>query len=57
MSKTKGKTGPLFAEFHPVSKVQWVEKAKAALTGADFDKRLVWKNLNDIVGLFELVRF
>lgn len=48
MSKTKGKTGPLFAEFPPVSKAQWVEKAKADLKGADFDNRLVWKNLNDI---------
>ena len=28
--------------------MQWVEKAKADLKGADFSKRLVWKNLNDI---------
>ena len=48
MSKTKGKDDLLFGEFHPWSKEDWIEKARADLKGADFDKRLIWKNLNDI---------
>ena len=38
----------LFSEFTPPSKADWIEKAKADLKGADFNKRLVWKNLNDV---------
>jgi len=44
--KVKGKR--LFSEFAPPSKADWIEKAKADLKGADFNKRLVWKNLNDV---------
>ncbi len=44
--KVKGKG--LFSEFAPPSKADWIEKAKADLKGADFNKRLVWKNLNDV---------
>lgn len=44
--KVKGKR--LFSEFTPPSKSDWIEKAKADLKGADFNKRLVWKNLNDV---------
>lgn len=44
--KVKGKG--LFSEFTPPSKSDWIEKAKADLKGADFNKRLVWKNLNDV---------
>jgi methylmalonyl-CoA mutase len=32
----------LFEEFPPVPKQDWIEKAKADLKGADFDKKLVW---------------
>lgn len=38
----------LFAEFEQTSKEAWIEKASADLKGADFEKRLVWKNLNEI---------
>lgn len=38
----------LFSEFNPPSKSDWIEKAKVDLRGADFNKRLVWKNLNDV---------
>ncbi len=44
--KAKGKR--LFSEFSAPSKADWIEKAKADLKGADFNKRLVWKNLNDV---------
>jgi methylmalonyl-CoA mutase len=47
MSKTGNKSG-LFGEFDPSSKTDWITKATADLKGADFSKRLVWKNLNDI---------
>ncbi|MEP5254230.1 MAG: methylmalonyl-CoA mutase family protein [Winogradskyella arenosi] len=39
---------PLFSEFSPVSKSEWMEKVTADLKGADFNKKLVWKNLNDL---------
>lgn len=42
------KNKPLFSEFSPVTKEQWMEKVIADLKGADFDKKLVWKNLSDI---------
>ena len=41
-------TKALFSEFKPVSKEQWIEKVTVDLKGADFDKRLVWKNLSNI---------
>ena len=47
MSKTANETG-MFAEFGPASKKDWIEKATADLKGADFSKRLVWRNLNNI---------
>ena len=44
----KVKEKGLFSEFTPQSKANWIEKAKADLKGADFNKKLVWKNLNDL---------
>ena len=38
----------LFSEFGPVSKEQWMERVHVDLKGADFDKKLVWKNLSKI---------
>jgi len=38
----------LFPEFSPVSKQEWMEKVTIDLKGADFDKKLVWKNLSNI---------
>ena len=38
----------MFSEFSAPSKADWIEKAKADLKGADFNKKLVWKNLNDL---------
>jgi len=38
----------LFAEFNPVTKQEWMEKVGIDLKGADFDKKLVWKNLSKI---------
>ncbi len=43
---TNNKT--LFSEFAPVSKEQWMERVNVDLKGADFDKKLVWKNLSKI---------
>jgi len=40
------KNKPLFSEFPPVTTEQWMERVIADLKGADFDKKLVWKNLN-----------
>lgn len=45
MSKTNTS---LFNEFGPVSKQEWIEKAIFDLKGADFDKKLEWKNLSGI---------
>ncbi|MFD1294844.1 methylmalonyl-CoA mutase family protein [Lutibacter holmesii] len=42
------KNKALFPEFPPVSTEQWMERVTADLKGADFDKKLVWKNLNGI---------
>ena len=33
----------LFGDFPPVSTEQWMEKIKADLKGADFEKKLVWR--------------
>ncbi len=38
----------LFSEFGPVTKQEWIEKAIFDLKGADFDKKLEWKNLSGI---------
>ncbi len=38
----------LFSEFGPVAKEQWIERVNVDLKGADFDKKLVWKNLSKI---------
>ena len=38
----------LLKEFIPPTKQDLIDKAKVDLKGADFDKRLVWKNLNGI---------
>jgi len=38
----------LFNEFGPVSKQEWIDKAIFDLKGADFDKKLEWKNLSGI---------
>jgi methylmalonyl-CoA mutase len=43
---TKNKS--LFSEFSPVSKQEWMERVTVDLKGADFDKKLVWKNLSNI---------
>ncbi len=42
------KNKSLFSEFDPVSKEEWMKKVEIDLKGADFEKKLVWKNLNDI---------
>lgn len=42
------KNKPLFSEFPSVSTEQWMERVTADLKGADFDKKLVWKNLSGI---------
>ncbi|WP_166387388.1 methylmalonyl-CoA mutase family protein [Polaribacter sp. 11A2H] len=38
----------LFSDFSSVSTEQWMERVTADLKGADFDKKLVWKNLTGI---------
>ena len=47
--KTDHHHAKLFGDFSPVEQQQWVDKAIQDLKGADFDKRLVWKNENGIV--------
>ena len=42
------KNKSLFSEFNPVTKQEWMEKVGIDLKGADFDKKLVWKNLSKI---------
>ena len=42
------KNKALFSEFPPVTTEQWMERVTADLKGADFDKKLVWKNLSGI---------
>ena len=34
----------LFEQFHPVSTNEWMDKITADLKGADFGKKLIWKN-------------
>jgi methylmalonyl-CoA mutase len=38
----------LFSDFTPVSRQQWIEKVNVDLKGEDFNRKLVWKNLNQI---------
>ena len=38
----------LFQDFIPPTKQDWLDKVNIDLKGADFNKRLVWKNLNGI---------
>lgn len=38
----------LFSEFTPITKQQWIERVNTDLKGEDFDKKLVWRNLNNI---------
>ncbi|MBD0778762.1 methylmalonyl-CoA mutase small subunit [Maribacter sp. ANRC-HE7] len=42
------KNKSLFSEFPPITTEQWMERVTADLKGADFDKKLVWKNLSGI---------
>ncbi len=42
------KNNSLFIEFNPVTKQEWIDKANIDLKGADFNKKLVWKNLSKI---------
>ena len=42
------KNKALFSEFPSVTTDQWMERVTADLKGADFDKKLVWKNLSGI---------
>ena len=37
------KEGKLFEQFPPVSSEEWMEKIRADLKGADFNKKMVWK--------------
>ncbi|NLP57687.1 methylmalonyl-CoA mutase family protein [Lutibacter sp. B1] len=42
------KNKPLFSDFGPVTKQEWIEKVNIDLKGADFNRKLVWKNLSKI---------
>ncbi len=42
------KNKPLFEDFKPTSKQEWMDRVNIDLKGADFDRTLVWKNLNKI---------
>ena len=42
------KNNLLFKEFNPATKQEWIDKANIDLKGADFNKKLVWKNLSKI---------
>ena len=39
---------PLFQDFKPATKQEWIEKVNIDLKGSDFNKTLVWKNLSKI---------
>jgi len=47
MSNQDGK-GTLFAEFPSTPLEHWIEKVNKDLKGADFQKKLVWKTLDDL---------
>ena len=38
----------LFSDFKPATKQEWLEKVNIDLKGADFNRKLVWKNLSKI---------
>ncbi len=38
----------LFQDFIAPTKKEWIEKVNTDLKGADFNKKLVWKNFNGI---------
>tara|TARA_R110002050_G_scaffold157357_2_gene285940 strand:- start:822 stop:2639 length:1818 start_codon:yes stop_codon:yes gene_type:complete len=38
----------LFSNFSPVTKEAWTERVHVDLKGADFNRKLVWKNLNKL---------
>ncbi|PHS54046.1 MAG: hypothetical protein COB01_02570 [Lutibacter sp.] len=42
------KNKSLFTDFDPISKQAWIDKANFDLKGADFNRKLVWKNLSKI---------
>lgn len=42
------KSKMLFQDFIPPTKQDWIDRVTVDLKGADFDKKLVWKNLNGI---------
>lgn len=42
------KNKPLFSDFGPVTKQEWIEKVNIDLKGANFNRKLVWKNLSKI---------
>lgn len=42
------KNKPLFEDFKPTSKQEWMDRVNIDLKGADFDRTLVWKNLSKI---------
>jgi methylmalonyl-CoA mutase len=39
---------PLFQDFKPATKQEWIEKVNIDLKGSDFNKTLVWKNLSKV---------
>jgi methylmalonyl-CoA mutase len=42
------KEGKLFGQFPPVSTAEWMEKVRADLKGADFNKKMVWKTIEGL---------
>ncbi len=38
----------LFSDFKPTTKEEWMERVHVDLKGADFNRKLVWKNLNKL---------
>jgi methylmalonyl-CoA mutase len=47
------KEGKLFEQFPPVTSAEWMEKVRADLKGADFNKKMVWKTIEG----FEVMPF
>jgi len=44
----KNNNKKLFGNFAPITEQEWKEKATIDLKGADFDRKLVWRNLSQI---------
>jgi len=42
------KNKPLFTNFKPVTKQEWIDRVNIDLKGEDFNRKLVWKTLNKI---------